>query len=446
MYEDHLVLYLIIYAVIVMIMLLASFNRRMPSVGIPLAFTFNLLMNHYFGALIYALPWYSTEGYEFTYLGFEQTLYGMAAFAAGSLMIGPWIIANFSGRPSNVIIKPHPKLVTRYFQIGLITYFLLGPILGRIPTFATFVQSAWNLLIVSVCLLCWKAWTERKLFLIPIYLALSAVFPFFTSFNSGFLNYGIRALMAVLFFVATFFKPRWLVVMMVIVSVYMGLSLCETYFRDRDELREAIWHGELSASQRIERVLWTLTHFEWLDLTNQKHLKRIDGRLNQNDFVGKSIVYLGDDREAFARGSTFSDAIIALIPRFFWPNKPFYAGSGDLVTRYTGQQLSETTSFGIGYVMEFYINFGTPCVVIGFLILGVLIRIFDFKAARRLVRGNWQGFTLWFLPACGLTETVDTIPAIAASVIAAIIFCVFIHRFLLRTFLGLRFVFGGRKI
>jgi len=429
-----------------MIMLLASFNRRMPSVGLPLAFTFNLLMNHYFGALIYALPWYPAEGYESTYLGFEQTLYGMAAFAMGSLIIAPWIIKNFAGKPSHVIIKPHPKLIERYLQIGLITYFLLGPILWKIPTIATFVQSAWNLLITSLCLLCWKAWIEKKPFLIFVYMALALLFPFFTSFNSGFLNYGVRALMAVLFFVTGFFKPRWFVVVMVIVSVYLGLSLCETYFRDRNELRENIWYGQQSTSERIGRVLWTLSNFEFLDLTNQKHLDRIDARLNQNDFVGKSVIYLGNDRETFAHGSTFTDAIIALVPRIVWPDKPVYAGSGNLVTRYTGQILSETTAWGVGYVMEFYINFGTCGVVIGFLILGILIRIFDFKAARRLVRGDWQGFTLWFLPACGLTETVDTIPSIVASVLAAVIFCIIIHHFLLRTFIGFRFFPGRSKV
>ena len=241
------------------------------------------------------------------------------------------------------------------------------------------------------------------------------------------------------FFVASFFKPRQLVVIMLLVSSYLGLSLYETYFRDRTELREAIWYGGESASHRISKVLSTLSDFEFLDFRNQQHLSRIDARLNQNDFVGKSVVYLRDGREPFAHGSTFTDAILALIPRFLWQNKPVYAGSGKLVTRYTGESLSETTSFGIGYVMEFYVNFGSSSVVIGFLVLGILIRIFDFKAIQHLSRGNWQGFTLWFLPACGFMETTDTIPAVLAGAVAAVIFCILIHRFLLRSFFGHRF-------
>ncbi len=440
MFNDNLIIYLFVFAAILIVMLFASFSFKIPTAGIPLAFAFNLMMNHYFGALIYALPWYATEAYEFTYLGFEQTVYGLAAFAVGSLLAGPAVIKFFFTTRSDEIIKPHPKLIARYFQIGIVIYFVLGPTLGRIPSFGTFVQSAWNLLIVAVCLLCWKAWKAGKLNRIPVYLALAAMFPFFTSFNSGFLNYGVRALMAVLFFVVAFYRPRWVVVLMMAVSIYMGLSVCETYFRDRDELREALWYERPSLSQRVQRVLFTVSHFEFLDLSNVNHLLRIDGRLNQNDFVGKSIVYLRDGRESFAHGTTFRDAFVSLVPRFLWPNKPVYAGSSDLVMRYTGQVVSENTSFGVGYVMEFYINFGTACVVTGFLLLGILLRILDFKAAQHLVRGNWQGFTLWFLPALGFTETLDTIPAIIAASVAAIIFCLLIHRFLLSNFFGFRLI------
>lgn len=433
---DSLILYLTVYAVAVMIVIVAGFNRKIPSAGLSSAFSFNLLMNHYFGALVHALPWYAAYDYEFTYLGFEQTLYGMAAFAAGGVLIGPFIIRTFLRKSADPVLKPNPKLLTRYFQIGAVVYFLLGPLLGRVPSIGTFVTSAWNLLIVAFCLLCWKAWTDKKPFLVLAYLALSTLFPLFTSFSSGFLNSGTRAVMIILFFVATFFKPRRLVVIMLLLSTYLGLSLYETYFRDRTELREAIWYENQSTSQRIAKIWTTLSEFEFVDLRNQEHLTRIDARLNQNDFVGKSVVYLRDGMVPFARGSTVTDAILALIPRFIWADKPTYAGSSDLVSRYTGENLSQTTSFGVGYVMEFYVNFGATSVIIGFLFLGVLIRILDFKAAHSLVRGNWTGFTLWFLPACSFLETIDTLPAIMASAVSSLIFCWIMHRFLVRPYLG----------
>ena len=47
----------------------------------------------------------------------------------------------------------------------------------------------------------------------------------------------------------------------------------------------------------------------------------------------------------------------------------------------TGLELNQDTSWGVGNVMEFYINFGLPGVVIGFLVLGWLIGALDFRAA-----------------------------------------------------------------
>lgn len=445
MYNDNLIQWLWLYGAVVIFILLSTFQRRVPSVGLPLAYAFNLSMNHYFGALIYSLPWYGGSDYQYVYLGFEQTLYGIAAFAVGSSVVGNFLIINFLWREDCHLVKPNPTLPWRYLQIGLVAYLLMGPILGRIPSIATFAQSGWYLLITAVCLLSWQAWGQRKIHKLAMWIVVTLAFPFFTSFNSGFLGYGVVALMSIMFFIASFFKPRWLVVIGIFIGIYLGLSLCVTYFRDRDELREAVWYDRQSIDARIGRVFQTLADFEFLDLTQEAHLKRIDGRLNQNVLVGMSIVFLQENPNKFGRGDTLLNSVFALVPRILWPSKPVNAGDPKIVTRFTGLTFAEGTSVGAGQVLEFYVNFGTPCVIIGFMILGAVIRYFDYRAAQNLGRGDWQQFALWFLPALGFMQAGGSLMEVTSTVGAATVFCILVSRYLTKDLEGKKFVMMRRE-
>jgi hypothetical protein len=86
-----------------------------------------------------------------------------------------------------------------------------------------------------------------------------------------------------------------------------------------------------------------------------------------------------------------------MLPRVLWPEKPVFAGSGDLVSRYTGRRFAEGTSVGVGQVLESYINFGTVGVVLGFLLLGAILTNVHVIARRRLLAGDQQSFVLWFV-------------------------------------------------
>src|SRR5439155_5366669 len=119
-----------------------------------------------------------------------------------------------------------------------------------------------------------------------------------------------------------------------------------------------------------------------------RHLKAIDLRLNQNYFVGRVVRTMELGQEQYAYGATLYDAVLALVPRIVWRDKPVAAGSGRTVSRYARIRLSPTTSFGIGQVMEFYINFGPFGVLAGFLIMALLVRIMDTQAALCLEEGN----------------------------------------------------------
>ena len=114
------------------------------------------------------------------------------------------------------------------------------------------------------------------------------------------------------------------------------------------------------------------------------------------------------------------EAVIALIPRVFWTDKPVLAGSGDLVANYTGYHFAEGTSVGIGNVMEFYINFGKWGVIVGFLILGVIIALIDRGAGMSLADNDWLTFACWYLPGMAFLQVGGSFVEVTASAVSAL--------------------------
>jgi hypothetical protein len=87
----------------------------------------------------------------------------------------------------------------------------------------------------------------------------------------------------------------------------------------------------------------------------------------------------------------------------------------------TGLRLSPTTSFGVGNVMEFQINFGIPGVAIGFFVLGWLIGTLDFKVAVAERRGDLGGAILFFLPGIALIQPNGSIVEMTGGAAAALV-------------------------
>jgi len=282
--------------------------------------------------------------------------------------------------------------------------------------------------VVGLALCCWRAWRENSVRKLLAWLAISLVLPFTTLITAGFLGYGAVAVLIILIFVSSLVRSPVKAILAGALVVYLGLSVYVSYMRDRDEIRATVW-GEQSFEDRFDRISKTATTLEWFDPGDFKHLQRIDGRLNQNFLVGAAVYQLGQTQN-FARGETLWDALLALIPRAIWPEKPITAGSGNLVSRYTGIDFAEGTSVGVGQVMEFYLNFGTPGVVIGFIVMGVFVTAFDWQAAERLARNDLYGFVLWFLPGIAFLQVGGQLVEITASAAASLVVALFVNRVL----------------
>lgn len=138
----------------------------------------------------------------------------------------------------------------------------------------------------------------------------------------------------------------------------------------------------------------------------------------------------------YLEGESVWEGLEALVPRVFWPEKPVYAGSPQIVSKMTGLALSPRSSFGVGNVMEFQINFGIPGVIAGFLALGWLIGTLDLKAAVAEGRGELGAVILFFLPCVALINPagslVELFSGTAAALVGALVWNAVWKRFVTR--------------
>jgi len=100
-------------------------------------------------------------------------------------------------------------------------------------------------------------------------------------------------------------------------------------------------------------------------------------------------------REPFAEGETINEALrSAFMPRFLFPNK-VTAGGRTYFYRFTGRQLSDTTSMGLGLVGEAYANYGIQGGILFMFIIGLFYNWFIFMIYRI---ANKHPTIIFFIP------------------------------------------------
>ena len=87
-------------------------------------------------------------------------------------------------------------------------------------------------------------------------------------------------------------KRRLVYVLLAPAVFFGGLSVFVNYMAAREEFRQLVWHQQASIGDRLSRVADSFQNFEWLDLSNFRHRKAIDDRLNQNEFIGIAVARL----------------------------------------------------------------------------------------------------------------------------------------------------------
>ncbi len=405
-----------------MALILYGQRREGAGSGLVISYVLQLWLIHWLAAVIYAFPWYNRPS-EAMALGLEQSTYAIAGFALGSTAVLPAL--RYYRRPPRAPLHGRQPVETWLARACLITgvvmYFVLEPLLHPIPTISAIAAASSNLLLVAIAMECWNGMSpdgHRRPFW-P-WVASAAVLPFVTIVTKGFLGYGFASMLTIFAFVATVYRPRWRLVAGSALVGYLALSLYVTYMRDRRDIRAVVWGGEAYAS-RFSAFSRTLTEFEFLDIQNRDHLGRIDERLNQNFLVGRSVEYLEVHPDRFAEGRTLWEAVWSLVPRSLWLDKPIVAGSGDLVSEFTGIYFDKNTSVGIGHIMEWYVNFGTVGVIVGMTLLGALVGFIDRAAAMQLARGDGAAFVLYWLPGLSLLQVGGSLVEAVSSAAAGLV-------------------------
>lgn len=378
--------------------LLLMLRRAKLSLGLPVAYLFALHLIHVPGAVAHLFD--DTRfliGLESTAIGIRLTAIASVAFVAGV-----WIARTLRVR----LPEKTPADRRSFWTFAVLggwgfTYGLSS--LRQIPTLGAGVDKAGGIWMLGVMLGLRDAVRRRNRAHMALWLAALAVFPLVTLMFSGFLSYGSTAVIVVLASLTITARSIARVFLTTAVAVVLGVSLFVTYFQNRTELRETVWGGA-ALEDRVDVSAGLVTNFQLFDFSNREHLLALDMRLNQNYFAGRAAARLKNGEVEYLRGASIVEGVLALVPRALWPGKPIYAGSPKIVGEMTGLTLSQTTSFGVGNVMEFHINFGIPGVLLGFAVLGFGLAWLDRRAAICDASGNVGRTVVFFLPAVALIQ------------------------------------------
>ena len=252
------------------------------------------------------------------------------------------------------------------------------------------------------------------------WMAALAVFPVTGLLLTGFLSYAARAVIIVCCGLIISSRSWWRAVVGISLVTVLGLTIFVNYFAHRDAIRAAVWGGA-TMKERIDAIGDTVTQFELFDPTNEKHLIALDERLNQNFFVGRAAQRIEEGQVNYLYGRSVWEGLLSLVPRALWPDKPVFGGSPKIVSEMTGLQLSSTTSWGVGNVMEFHVNFGVLGLIGGFVLLGWSLGTLDHKAAAAEIRGDLGRTILFFLPGAALIQPGNSMVELTGGAAAALI-------------------------
>ena len=388
-------------------------RRKRASLGLPIAYLASLLLIHVPGPIAYMLDdkdiltddLYTEIGVVF------------AAIGALCFVIGVWF-AHLRGKP----VVPVPAARTTFWNFSLYGGILITTIsyILRVPTFGAILQKAGPIWMLAVMCGLRSALRRRDTISSWRWLGTLALYPTLMLLLGGFLSYGSTVAITVLSALAVTARSGKRVFFSTLVLVYFGISVFLGYFQNRTEIREAVWGGQDTES-RIAVSLGAIEDVAFFNPDNPYHLKAFDLRLNQNYFSGLAAWRIQAGMVDYLYGKSVWEGVLAVIPRALWPDKPIKAGSPKIVGQMTGLQLSQTTSFGVGNVMEFQINFGIPGVIIGFLLLGFSLGWLDRRASEEEAKGELGNVYLYFLPAIAIIQPNGSFVEITSGAVAALV-------------------------
>jgi hypothetical protein len=355
-----------------------------------------------------------------TQLGFQMTIVGLAAFVAGAVLARRIDRRRAAAKGAAALrrrARAFGRLGWRALALGAFSYFVLLRLFGRVPTLNSVIAALATLLILGLWLVLYDAAVAADWRRTLATLALLPLLPSATLVTGGFLSFGTYWVLSIVAFVYTITRRRIWFYAAAPPVVFLGLSLFVTYMGQRAGIREVEWNEQLDLFERLDRASSIVTNFELLDLGSPLQAAALNDRLNQNSLVGVAVTRHEAGWYDFAYGATVP--LWALIPRAVWPGKPTVGGGGDIVSDFTGFDFPAGTSIGAGQVFEFYVNFGIPGVLIGFLGLGYLLMWLDQGIMRALVANETRELVVRAMPGLMLMQPEGNLLEILVGCVAA---------------------------
>lgn len=386
--------------------------------ALTLSYFLALSLIHVPGAALFISPNpYLSDARE-TENGFMMTVIGLTAFVAGAAF------ARFYFRQILVVseseygvgkLEPH---IWPIFATGFISYFVIMPRADVIPSGTALVSSLGSLMVVALWLRLYAANHARQKFKSLTALMLVPLLPVGSLIGAGFLGYGTVWAMCCVSFL--FVITRWRILFYVLspAAVVFGASLFATYLAGRTYLRMSFDY-QPGLSDRFAQLSSLLSRFQLLDFSSPLVSLAVDARLNQNSLVGLGVERYLAGAVHLAYGSTIQ--LWALVPRAIWPDKPQVGGGGDVVSSFTGLPFAIGTSVGAGQVLEFYMNFAIPGLLVGFFVWGALLMRLDCGMFRALNRGDMRGVLMCAMPGLALIAPGGNLTEIIVSVAGAMV-------------------------
>jgi hypothetical protein len=414
---------LLIWIALLVGLLFLAIDRRRGVGALTLAYFLTLSLGHIPGLLIFLNPNIAVDAltHDVMKAGSSVTLIGMTAFIAGAiaarLLLQPTTSAMANQQAlSDAIFS---RIGWRLLMMGVVAQFVVLPVAALLPSLTAIVSSLGTFLVLGFWFLFYSAAIANDSRRTLRVLAMLPLLPIGTLTTGGFLSYGTAWVLSIVAFHFVVSRRRVWFYLGAPLVVFLGLSLFVTYFQQREEIRDVIWYQDAGITRRLEQVAKLVTDFQFLDLSDDDHLAAIGQRLNQNYIVGHGVIRHQYGEVGLWYGATVP--VWALIPRAIWPDKPEVAGSGDLVSQFTGIEYQEGTSVGAGQVLEFYMNFGMAGVLVGFAILGAILMWLDQRVTGAFVTGNIHGVLQSALPGLALLQPLGSLLEMLLATISAII-------------------------
>lgn len=407
---------LVAYAILAWIL-----RRDRVSLGLPFAYLSTLLLIHVPGAfahvigagtLLSQLPGAiaSFDSDQFVEIGIRYAAIGAACFVVGVA------IAHFHIRPEPV--PPSQPKFTMFCTVAGFLFVLATSSVANLPSVNALIDRSSVVWVLGALLGLRAAVRSRDFYRMALWAMVPVAFSIVQIFAIGFLSYASTDIIIVASALVVNARKYWHIFASVLFLTVFGLNVFVNYFENRDDIRTSIGLNA-TIQQRLNSVNTRDLHF--FNPSNPDDLAALDQRLNQNLFVGLAAVRIDLGAAEYEYGNSIVQGLIALVPRALWPDKPVFGGSPQIVAEMTGLQLNQNTSFGVGNVMEFYINFGMPSLIIGFILLGWIIAVLDIKAAQADSRGQLGTVLLYFLPAVALIQPNGSIVEMSGGVGAALV-------------------------